>query len=379
MKLTAENKRIIPAVILAILFLVFLEFRSCVPDWNRDQPPESGEVREISFSPIDRALSAYYEWKTDEPIVAIIRQDIDAQIGAISPDGQYIATGGSVIRDVAISSVDEKRIVRKFGIHSGNVSAVAFSPDGRYLATGRGFTAHLKHNESVNIWNAQTGKLIRNLPGPAGPEKIENDVTALTFSPDSRFLAVSYHPQPNSGDSIHLFDVEAGDRIRVMHPSRFVQRYLVFSEEGNYLGYDGSGFHLYEVSTGKKVQEFKLKAAYALSPDGRYLAAGMNEAKDLRIIDRQTGREAKVLGSINGFYRLLAFSPDGRYLAVHSDDGLVLWDVAAGRKLRELRGHPDIVSHWIGFDAEGKYFAAVCERYVVVWDFRKLIEAGHAN
>ena len=378
MKLTAENKRIIPAVVLAVLFLVFLEFRSYLPDWNRDQPPETGEVRDISSSLIDRALSAYYEWKTDEPIVAIIRQDIDAQIGAISPDGQYIATGGSVIRDIAISSVAEKRIVRKYAAHSGNVRAVAFSPDGRYLASGRGFMAHLKHNESVEIWSIQQGKIFKRLQGPAGPEMNENDVLALTFSPDSRSIAVGYVTQ-HQGDSVHLFDVETGERIRVMHPSSSTQNPFVFFDAGRYLGYESDGFHVYEVATGKQVQDFNLKAAYALSPDGRYLAAGMDEAKDLRIIDRQTGREVKVLGSIKGYYRLLAFSPDGRYLAVHSDDGLALWDVSAGRKVRELKGHPDIVSHWIGFDAEGRYFAAVCERYVVVWDFRKLVEAGRAN
>ena len=88
MRLTTENKRIIPAVILAVLFLLLLEFRSYLPRLDSDRPPETGEVREISSSLIDRVLSAYYEWKTDEPIVAIIRQDIDAQIGAISPDGQ---------------------------------------------------------------------------------------------------------------------------------------------------------------------------------------------------------------------------------------------------------------------------------------------------
>ena len=41
--------------------------------------------------------------------------------------------------------------------------------------------------------------------------------------------------------------------------------------------------------------------------------------------------------------------------------------------MRELKGHPDIMGNWIGFDAEGKYFAAVCNKYVVVWDFKKLI------
>ncbi|MRR37097.1 hypothetical protein EG829_21035, partial [bacterium] len=181
------------------------------------------------------------------------------------------------------------------------------------------------------------------------------------------------------GDSVHLFDVETGKRLRVMRPSYSTHNPIVFFDSGRYLGFESDGFHIFEVATGKQVQEFNLKASYALSPDGRYLAAGMNEAKDLRIIDRPTGREVKVLGSVKGYYRIIAFSPDGRYLAVHSDDGLSLWDVSAGRKVRDLRGHPDIVSHWIGFDADGKYFAAVCERYVVVWDFRKLIEAGRAN
>jgi len=378
MRLTAENKRIIPAVILAILFLVFLESRSYLPDWNPDRPPETGEVRDISFSLIDRALSAYYQWKTDEPIVAIIRQDIDAQIGAISPDGQFITTGGSVIRDIAISSVAEKRIVRKYAAAAGNVRAVAFSPDGRYLACGRGFMAHLKHNESVEIWSIQQGKIFKRLQGPAGPEMNENDVLALTFSPDGRSLAVGYVTQ-FQGDSVHLFDVETGERIREMHPSSSTHRPFVFFDAGRYLGYESDGFHVFEVATGKQAQEFKLKAAYALSPDGRYLAAGMDETKNLRIVDRQTGRNVIALGSIKGYYRLLAFSPDGRYLAAHSDDGLTLWDVSAGRKVRDLKGNPDIVSHWIGFDAEGKYFAAVCEKYVVVWDFRKLVAAGRAN
>ena len=104
--------------------------------------------------------------RPDEPIVAIIRQDIIAQFGAISPDGQYLAIGGSVIRDLCITSIAKKRNVRKFAIRSGSVEALAYSPDGRYLATGRGFMSHMRHDESVNLWDARTGRLIRNFHGP---------------------------------------------------------------------------------------------------------------------------------------------------------------------------------------------------------------------
>ena len=375
MKLSGRTKWAIATVAIPILAFALLYVYATLPEEKEIPPPATGEVRTVPPSWFDRALSFYYEKRTDEPIVAIIRQDFPAQIGAISPDGQYIATGGSIIRDVAISSIAEGRIVRKFVIGSGDVAAVAFSPDGRYLATGRGFMANIRHNESVNIWDAQSGRLIRNLPGPAGPEMSLNNVTALAFGPDSRTIAVGYVTQ-KEGDSVYLFDVETGKRLRVIHPSGLAHRYIVFLDGGKYLGYEDDGFNIHEVRTGKRVQKIGKPGVYALSPDSRHLAVRPDYEQNLKILDRHTGREVKVLQTGKGYYRVLAYSPDGRYLAVHSDDGLLIWDLSAGKVVRQLKGHPDFVGHWISFDAGGKYFAAVCNKYVVVWDFKKLISAG---
>ena len=315
MKLTDRDKRTIPVVIIAALVLSLLLFYPRAEQSDQEPPPPAtGEVREVPFSWIDRAISTWYEMTTREPVVAIIRQDISAQIGAISPDGKYVATGGSIIRNVRISSIAEKRIVRQFAIDYGNVEAVAFSPDGRYLATGRGFMAHARHNESVNIWDMQSGRLIRNLPGPLGPARIENEATALAFSPDSRYVAVSYFQQPNRGDSIYLFDVETGERIRIMHSSGTVKNYIAFFDQGKYLGHEdyGGNFEVHDVNTGERVVQYSQHGAYAVSPDGKYLAAGLNSEEKLKIIDLWTGKTVKVLGSSKQAYRVVSYSPDGR-------------------------------------------------------------------
>jgi WD40 repeat protein len=404
MKLKNRDKRIIPVVIVVVLVLSLLVFYPARQTEDRHEPsawgialellslwmsptipeeqtlpPATGEVRTVPYSWSDRALSAWHELTTFEPVVAIIRQDVNAQTGAISPDGQYVATGGSTLRDVALSSVAEKRIVRKFAIDHGNIWAVAFSPDGKYLATGRGFMGNIPHNESVNIWDVQSGRLVRNLPGPAGSSMIQNDTIALAFSPDSRYLAVSYHPQRNRGDNIHLFDVENGKRIRTMHDSMCTAISITFFGGGKYLACPGySEFEAYDVETGKRVQNISDPAKYALSPDGKYLAKATSKDNTLRIIERVTGREVKVLGTTKGLY-LFAYSPDGRHLAEWGLDGLRIWDVTAGRVVATLTAQPDYVSNWIGFDPGGKYFAAVCGWYVVVWDFQKLTSSGHAN
>jgi WD40 repeat protein len=380
MKLTKLQKWGIAAAVIPVLLIVAFYVHSWLPRHEADPPPETGEVRDVPPSLFDRVISAWYERQTDEPIVAIIRQDILAQFGAISPDGQYLAIGGSVIRDLSIASIAEKRIVRKFAIRSGNVNAVAYSPDGRYLATGRGFMSHRRHIDSVNLWDARTGRLIRNFPGPKGPETHLNDVTTLAFSPDGRTMAVSYTVQPEKGDSVHLFDVESGERIRTMHPSTYTYA-LYFLNGEKYLAYEDDyerSFVLHDVETGKQVQKFDLDAVYAPSPDGKTLAAGTRE-KELKIVDMKNGQELKTLGSARGYHRRLVYSPDGRHLAALSDDGLFIWDVEAGEVVRKIKGYPDTMGHWMGFDAAGNYFAAVCNRYVVVWDFRKLVSAKRAN
>ena len=106
MKLTDRAKWGIATVAIPILAAALLYVYAILPE-KEDIPPATGEVREIAPSWVDRALSAYYERKTDEPIVAIIRQEYPAQTGPSRPTGSISPPGG------ASSATRRSRALRK--------------------------------------------------------------------------------------------------------------------------------------------------------------------------------------------------------------------------------------------------------------------------
>ena len=68
---------------------------------------------------------------------------------AFSPDGQYLATGNNIDREVFLWNATTGKEALTFRGHLSGIMSLAFSPDGRLLATGGNDT-------TVRIWNAQT-------------------------------------------------------------------------------------------------------------------------------------------------------------------------------------------------------------------------------
>jgi len=78
-----------------------------------------------------------------------------------------------------------------------------------------------------------------------------------------------------------------------------------------------------------------------LSPDGRWLAAGLAYADPgVRLWETASGRELGVLEGHRAWVSSLAFWPDGETLASASADQTIrLWDIASRRCVATLRGH----------------------------------------
>jgi WD40 repeat protein len=347
------------------------------------KPPPSGEVRGPGIlSLLQRPMAAYYEISTDEPVVAIIGQGESAIATAVSPDGRFIATGHGLDSEIRISDVRKKRVVEVIALWSGGIEELAYSPDGRYLVSGRDFMAQAPTSNSVDIWDAQTGALVRQIAGPSPPLCTENDVKGLTFSPDSLHLAVGYSRGMKSSASIRIYEFPNGTLSSLMQQSDVVAGGLAIIPEKGLLVYGGYGqqFHIHDLKTGKRIKQLITNASdtNAVTREGRYLISGTSDLK-LVVRDLETGKTMMTLTGPKGHFRRLAVSPDGRYVATDNDDGFRLWDLKEGKMLRELKAHPSRIISWVGFDPAGRFLVAGGGFWVTVWDFRKLIERREAK
>jgi hypothetical protein len=65
-----------------------------------------------------------------------------------------------------------------------------------------------------------------------------------------------------------------------------------------------------------------------------------------------------------------ALSPNGKYLAASVESGIVVFDPLTGKTLGRLRSEP-LPQAVLSFDTDGKHLAAMAPGHVVVWDFEK--------
>jgi WD40 repeat protein/class 3 adenylate cyclase len=263
---------------------------------------------------------------------------------AISPDGKLMATGdasGAVHFD-SLSTWTQSGPAIQLPAPVPPIGLV-FSPDGRTVAVAAG-----KGNQSqVFLIDVATRRvrLIGSWAGIVAP--IPNGSTTLAFSPDGATLAVGLanwsvsEAEPVS-EQVVLLDPSTG-KVEWQRPYPVLDGQLevqvAFTPSGTLVTSAEQGTtDLWNPKTGEVVRRFPIGGRFALSPDGRQAALGINPPDggdgnpSVKLLDLTTGR-VRSLQSLAAVTLMatLQYTPDGRTLLAGSRDGDVrVWDISSG-------------------------------------------------
>jgi len=196
---------------------------------------------------------------------------------------------------------------------------------------------------------------------PGGHKALIKDVT---FTPDGRYLV-------SAGDDkvIRVWDLETGQTVRTLRGqigagSEGKIFAMALSPDGRWLAAGGlltgtyeekTAIRLYNFASGQLVALLKghsnIVNALAFSPDSRFLVSGGGDSNaiirelDANALDNTAlAPKHRLSGHTDDIYAV-AFTPDSQRVVTGSDDHtLRLWQVSDGKLLATLTGHTDDVS-----------------------------------
>ena len=211
-----------------------------------------------------------------------------------SPDGQYLAIGGSD-NVVHIWDGHSEKATYQFTKHKASsfgagIGALAWSPDSLSIASGA-------DDSVIYIWDAKTGAIKTTYKGHI-PTYGNSSIKAIAWSPDGKLIA--------SSSSLN-------SEVRIWEPG-------------------GKDVFEYDGQSGSK-------NAILWLPDGEKLMSATSY--EVKLWDRLAGAEIRTFADEKQpNIHQAVLSPDGRYLATAHDKGLVrVWEVATGKKIYDYTFH----------------------------------------
>jgi len=247
---------------------------------------------------------------------------------AFSPDGKILAIGQN--KRVLCFDLATGQEVKRFDLPD-SASSLAFHPHSGKLAVGFVSARH------IGIYDLAQGTLLSELPVGDMDDQI------VAWHPDGQRLAVA-----GSDPRIQIWNVTAKRKVAVLEGH--VQRVpdLAFHPDGDLLAshsWEGR-LLLWHPSSGQQLLGLTTVGAPQFSADGRWLRLTWdgNQSEFLEVTPNRVYRTLVSSTGVNqGGYGLGDVSPDGRFLAVGLDEGARVWDIDSGRELVQLpASSPDV-------------------------------------
>lgn len=261
-----------------------------------------------------------------------------------------------------VAKLNKTANYKTFKGHLGNITSIAFVPGKREFFTSGG-------DKQVLRWNLDSKE--QNLQVVfAGTDIVE----VLAVSPDAQWLACG-----GLNSVIRMIPIKGGTAMQYElkgHTAKI--KSLIFSFDGKYLysaSLDGKVLKWdLAAKTSVNVNTEKIQINYIdVSSGGKFIAGVSDDGKALIWNTEKTGDNFRTPAIPGKVIKVVRFKPDANTLAVGYTDGYVeLWDVAAKKKITEVKAHSSEVNDIRFNNKEMQMATASNDKTLKIWDTRDL-------
>lgn len=305
------------------------------------------------------ALSGVGAAVVGAPVVRLGRQTAAVVAVDVSPDGATVATV-SADGNVRLWDARDGGLRATLNSDAARPTAVAFPPDNATVAVGCA-------GGLVVLFESATARVARQFQTPLP------DLSAVAFAPVGRTLAAR-----GTGGELCLWDLRRGELLQRLSPAAAgfalerppvpLTPRLAFSPDGALLA---SAPQVWDLHSGREIARLTEDGAAArgafFSPDGATLVTGITGQR-ITLWETATWRVRKRIDCRGAAEYPCAFSPDGRRLWSASGIDLYEWDLATGRRLRQLSGeHRGRITAVAVVAATGGLLSASEDGTAVIW------------
>lgn len=223
---------------------------------------------------------------------------------------------------------------------AGQCLQLALSPKGKLLAVLCQDSDRMGVG-TISLFDAQLGKLMWKMPGNMSME--------MGFPDQEHLIRLDHGGYDIPGETVAEWDIAARKKIRQTLLSGWPYEGVwdegpAINRTAGRLGFSGyAGIACFDAKSGRALWTHNgdsgAGCVSALSPDGRFMAAGggSDSVRVINLFDARTGKLLRQFGDHSGRVGAIAVSPDdGSLVTVTSEDGVRMWDIATGKLEREF-------------------------------------------
>lgn len=278
-----------------------------------------------------------------------------------SPDGSCVAAVSQSGHVIFYDSKKGKRI-NALGFVNKDANAVAFSPNGKLFAVAV--------NGDVEIWDFSTGSIRQTIKG-----HVDGGIDFIAYSPDGKQVASA-----SNDNTVGIWDAQTGKNLHVLkgHGSHVLS--VAYSPDGKQVASASIDrlVKIWDVDTGEEIRAFKghenVVSSVTYSPDGRRITSAswddtvriwdVDRIKEVHLIDCRGYGDSYTCTHVKS----ATYSCDGRFIIAILEGGLFLkWNAHSGEIMRMTQLYKEKIQY-ATFSSNGKRLFITTRGELSVWD-----------